>query len=77
MSESILKKLEKPSEKMIRSGIENGFSNVETIRLSKKLDQLLNDYQMQNNKKFNDYTIKNWCDKTLNRSNHKTRYLFL
>ncbi|MBO2534381.1 aspartyl-phosphate phosphatase Spo0E family protein [Rummeliibacillus suwonensis] len=49
MTESILKKLEKTREKMIRSGIENGFSNVETIRLSKKLDQLLNAYQMQNN----------------------------
>lgn len=59
MSESILKKLEKTREKMIRSGIENGFSNVETIRLSKKLDQLLNDYQMQNNQSFNDYSVKN------------------
>jgi len=68
MSESILKKLEITREKMIRSGIENGFSNVETIRLSKKLDQLLNDYQMQNNHNFNDYSIKNYFNETLNRS---------
>lgn len=57
MSESILKKLEKTREKMIRSGIENGFSNVETIRLSKKLDQLLNTYQLQNVKEMNEYSI--------------------
>ncbi|WP_397537333.1 aspartyl-phosphate phosphatase Spo0E family protein [Rummeliibacillus pycnus] len=57
MSESILKKLEKTREKMIRSGIENGFSNVETIRLSKKLDQLLNTYQLQNGNEMNEYSI--------------------
>ncbi|MGG0656833.1 aspartyl-phosphate phosphatase Spo0E family protein [Rummeliibacillus pycnus] len=57
MSESILKKLEKTREKMIRSGIENGFSNVETIRLSKKLDQLLNTYQLQNVNDMNEYSI--------------------
>ena len=68
MSESILKKLEITREKMIRSGIENGISNVETIRLSKKLDQLLNDYQMQNNQNFNDYSIKNYFNETLNHS---------
>ncbi|MGX9133468.1 aspartyl-phosphate phosphatase Spo0E family protein [Rummeliibacillus sp. JY-2-4R] len=58
MSESILRKLERTREKMIRSGIENGFSNVETIRLSKKLDQLLNTYQLQNSSEMNDYSIK-------------------
>ncbi len=58
MSESILKKLERTREKMIRSGIENGFSNVETIRLSKKLDQLLNTYQLQNTTEMNEYSIK-------------------
>lgn len=57
MSESILKKLELTREKMIRSGIENGFSNVETIRLSKKLDKLLNTYQLQNANKMNEYPI--------------------
>jgi len=57
MSESILKKLEKTREKMIRSGIEKGFSNVETIRLSKKLDQLLNTYQLQNSNEINEYSI--------------------
>ncbi|WP_102692840.1 aspartyl-phosphate phosphatase Spo0E family protein [Rummeliibacillus pycnus] len=57
MSESILKKLEKTREKMIRSGIEKGFSNVETIRLSKKLDQLLNTYQLQNSNEMNEYSI--------------------
>ncbi|AMW98256.1 aspartyl-phosphate phosphatase Spo0E family protein [Rummeliibacillus stabekisii] len=47
MSESILKKLENTREKMIQSGIEKGFSNIETIRLSKKLDHLLNTYQQE------------------------------
>lgn len=42
---------------MIRSGIEHGFSNIETIRLSKKLDHLLNIYQLQNVDKMNDYNF--------------------
>ncbi|MBK3495361.1 aspartyl-phosphate phosphatase Spo0E family protein [Viridibacillus sp. YIM B01967] len=57
MTNSILKKLEYTREKMIRSGIENGFSNVETIRLSKKLDHLLNIYQLQNVNEMNDYQV--------------------
>lgn len=57
MSDSILKKLESTREMMIRSGIEHGFSNIETIRLSKKLDHLLNIYQLQNVNKMNDYNF--------------------
>jgi len=45
MSDAILKKLELTREKMIQSGLEKGFLNDETIRLSEKLDQLLNLYQ--------------------------------
>lgn len=45
ISDAILKKLELTREKMIQSGLEKGFLNDETIRLSEKLDQLLNLYQ--------------------------------
>lgn len=48
VSDVILKKLEQTREKMIQSGLENGFLNDETIRLSRKLDQLLNLYQLEN-----------------------------
>lgn len=48
MSEVVLKKLEQTREKMIQCGLEKGFLNDETIRLSKKLDQLLNLYQLEN-----------------------------
>ncbi|MBQ0139562.1 MAG: aspartyl-phosphate phosphatase Spo0E family protein [Kurthia sp.] len=47
MSEVVLKKLEQTREKMIQCGLENGFLNDETIRLSRKLDQLLNLYQLE------------------------------
>ena len=45
MSDTLLRKLEITREKMIQSGLEKGFLNDETIRLSEKLDQLLNLYQ--------------------------------
>lgn len=48
VSDVILKKLEQTREKMIQSGLEKGFLNDETIRLSRKLDQLLNLYQLEN-----------------------------
>lgn len=44
MLESILKKVELTREKMIQSAIEKGVSNCETIKLSKELDHLLNEY---------------------------------
>ncbi len=47
MSEVVLKKLEQTREKMIQCGLEKGFLNAETIRLSRKLDDLLNLYQLQ------------------------------
>lgn len=47
MSELVLQKLEKTREKMIQCGLEKGFLNDETIRLSRKLDDLLNLYQHQ------------------------------
>ncbi len=46
MTESLLKQVEITREAMIQSAIENGFSNSKTIQLSKKLDQLLNIYQL-------------------------------
>lgn len=46
MTESLLKQVEYTREKMIKSALENGFGNVATIRLSKKLDRLLNVYQL-------------------------------
>lgn len=48
MSEVVLKKLEQTREKMIQCGLEKGFLNDETIRLSRKLDYLLNLYQLEN-----------------------------
>ena len=45
MSEKRLKKLEVTREKMIKSALDKGISDSETIKLSKELDQLLNDLQ--------------------------------
>ena len=45
MSETRLNKLEVTREKMIKSALEKGVLNNETIKLSKELDQLLNDFQ--------------------------------
>ncbi len=55
MSDTILKKLEVTREKMIQSGLEKGFLNDETIRLSEKLDQLLNLYQFHTTNETKDY----------------------
>ncbi|MET0786872.1 MAG: aspartyl-phosphate phosphatase Spo0E family protein [Paenisporosarcina sp.] len=46
MTESLLKQVELTREAMIKSAIDNGFGNAKTIQLSKKLDQLLNIYQL-------------------------------
>ncbi|WP_427138450.1 aspartyl-phosphate phosphatase Spo0E family protein [Psychrobacillus psychrodurans] len=45
MSETRLKKIEDTREKMIRSALEKGVLNHNTIKLSEELDQLLNDFQ--------------------------------
>lgn len=45
MSETSLKRLEATREKMIRSALEKGILNNDTIKLSEELDQLLNDFQ--------------------------------
>lgn len=45
MSETCLKRLEDTREKMIRSALEKGVLNYDTIKLSEELDQLLNDFQ--------------------------------
>ena len=55
MSDTLLRKLEITREKMIQSGLEKGFLNDETIRLSEKLDQLLNLYQFHTTNGVNDY----------------------
>lgn len=51
MTESLLKEVEHTREKMIKSALQYGYSNVNTIRLSKKLDRLLNVYQLHNTNK--------------------------
>jgi len=50
--EKLLKKLEQTREKMIYSGIKNGLLSPKTIRLSERLDQLINEYEkVESNKK--------------------------
>lgn len=44
MDNSIFEKIERTRELMIKSGIENGLLDAKTIRLSNKLDKLLNIY---------------------------------
>lgn len=41
---SLERKLEQVRQRMIRSGIENGLQSPKTIRLSKELDHILNQY---------------------------------
>ncbi|MCQ6281260.1 aspartyl-phosphate phosphatase Spo0E family protein [Bacillus sp. EB600] len=41
-NEDLLKNIEKLRKKMIAAGLSKGFTSEETIKLSKKLDQLLN-----------------------------------
>ncbi|WP_391208226.1 aspartyl-phosphate phosphatase Spo0E family protein [Psychrobacillus sp. L4] len=53
MLESILKRVEYTREKMIQSATEKGVSNLETIRLSEELDQLLNEFQYLENSVLN------------------------
>ena len=42
MEKNLLKKLEETRQLMIESGMVNGLQNPKTIRLSKKLDRLMN-----------------------------------
>lgn len=44
MANLLLKQMEQTREMMIRSGVENGLQNADTIRLSRQLDQLMNTY---------------------------------
>lgn len=46
MDKGILKQLEQTRELMIESGLKYGFRNTKTIQLSKRLDELLNEYDM-------------------------------
>lgn len=46
MGRDLLKELEKKRQLMIKSGIEYGLQNPETIRLSKELDRLMNEYDI-------------------------------
>lgn len=55
MENSLLKKLEQTRQLMIESGMENGLQNPKTIRLSKRLDQLMNQYDDENYEKENEY----------------------
>lgn len=52
MGKSLLKKLEQTRQLMIESGMENGLQNPKTIRLSKKLDRLMN--QIDDNTNYNE-----------------------
>lgn len=51
MDKNLLKKLEQKRQMMIESGMVNGLQNPKTIRLSKQLDQLMNQFEGQTNKK--------------------------
>lgn len=44
MTNLLLKQMEQTREMMIRSGVENGLQNANTLRLSRQLDQLINIY---------------------------------
>ena len=41
----LLEQLEVLREKMIKTGLEQGLQNMETIKISKQLDDLLNEYE--------------------------------
>ena len=46
MEKGILKQVELTRTLMIQSGLKHGFQNVKTIQLSRRLDELLNEYDM-------------------------------
>ncbi|MFC7685601.1 aspartyl-phosphate phosphatase Spo0E family protein [Ureibacillus sp. GCM10028918] len=47
MAKDLLKELEKKRQLMIQSGIEYGLQNPETIRISKELDHLINEFEVK------------------------------
>ena len=49
MNKEALDKLELKRELMIQSGIENGLQNPKTIRLSRELDQMMNQFEDEEN----------------------------
>lgn len=62
MGKDLLKELEKKRQLMIQTGIEYGLQNPKTIRISKELDLLMNEYdvgfasedeQLEKNDKYN------------------------
>ncbi|MDI7742824.1 aspartyl-phosphate phosphatase Spo0E family protein [Lysinibacillus fusiformis] len=46
MGKDLLKELEKKRQLMIQSGIEYGLQNPKTIRISKELDLLMNEFDV-------------------------------
>lgn len=55
MGKDLLKELEKKRQMMIKSGLEYGLQNPKTIRLSKELDRLMNQYEDEDSKSNDDY----------------------
>ncbi|HWL25522.1 MAG TPA: aspartyl-phosphate phosphatase Spo0E family protein [Ureibacillus sp.] len=49
MRKETLNKLEWKRRLMIQSGIENGLQNPKTIRLSRELDRIMNQYELEQN----------------------------
>ena len=47
MGKDLLKELEKKRQLMIQSGIEYGLQNPKTIQLSKELDRLMNEFEVE------------------------------
>jgi len=45
----LLRKLESKRKLMIQSGMENGLQNNKTIRLSRELDRIMNQYELEVN----------------------------
>ncbi|CAM5189934.1 Spo0E like sporulation regulatory protein OS=Ureibacillus acetophenoni OX=614649 GN=SAMN05877842_101287 PE=4 SV=1 [Ureibacillus acetophenoni] len=49
MKSELLRKLESKRKLMIQSGMENGLQNNKTIRLSRELDRIMNQYELEVN----------------------------
>lgn len=47
MGKDLLKELEKKRQLMIQTGIEHGLQNPKTIRISKELDELMNEFEVK------------------------------
>lgn len=57
MASNLSKKMEITREQMIQSGIDHGLQNLKTIRLSRKLDKLINLYNQEQNPQLNKTTL--------------------